>query len=246
MGKRKSYIILFGLLVPVLVLCGWGLNARFNGAETVHYRFEASGHNEHNLTIAIPFEDYREYRAIPRPSWDDYRDKPNNRSYYDFFAEYKSIASHPDDDYIIRAVASELEETASAEGLDDKEKAELALNFVQSFTVTSDNETTPFNEYPRYPLETLFERGGDCEDTSILLAALLTEMGYDVALLVFEDYDHIGLGINMPPEYKMYGNSWIHDDGRRYWYLDTLGKQSIGWSPEPYDQTSAYVYPIGQ
>ena len=246
MGKKKSYIILFGLLVPVLALCGWGLNARFNGAETVYYRFEASGHNEHNLTIAIPLEDYREYRAIPRPSWDDYRDKPNNRSYYDFFAEYKLIASHPDDDYIIQAVASKLEETASATGLDDKEKAELALNFIQSFTVTSDNETTPFNEYPRYPLETLFERGGDCEDTSILLAALLTEMGYDVALLLFEDYDHIGLGINMPPEYTMYGNSWIHDDDRRYWYLDTLGKHSIGWCPEPYDQTSAYVYPIGQ
>jgi len=245
MGKKKSYIILFGLLVPVLALFGWGLNARFNGTETVHYRFEASGRGEHNLTIAIPFEDYREYRAIPRPSWDDYSDKPNNRSYYDFFAEYKLIANDPDDDYIIQAVASKLEETASATGLDDKEKAELALNFIQSFTVTSDNETTPFNEYPRYPLETLFERRGDCEDTSILLAALLTEMGYDVALLLFEDYDHIGLGINMPPEYTMYGNSWIHDDDRRYWYLDTLGKHSIGWCPEPYHQTSAYIYPIG-
>jgi hypothetical protein len=246
MGKKKSYLILFGLLMPVLALFGWGLNARFHGSETVHYKFEMGKRSEHNLIVSIPFQDYREYRAIPRPSWDDYRDRPNNRSYYDFFAEYKLLASHPDDDYLIQAVADKLEETASTDGLDQKEKAALALYFIQSFTVTSDNATTPFNEYPRYPLETLFEQAGDCEDTSILLAALLTEMDYDVALLLFEDYDHIGLGVNMPPEYEMRGNSWIHDDGRRYWYLDSLGKRSIGWCPEPYDQTSAYVYPMGQ
>jgi len=74
---------------------------------------------------------------------------------------------------------------------------------------------------------------------------ILDEMGYDVAMLLFEEYDHIGLGINMPPEYHMYGNSWIYE-GKRYWYLDTSGKQSIGWCPEPYHQTSAYVYPLGE
>ena len=61
---------------------------------------------------------------------------------------------------------------------------------------TVDDETTPWNEYPRYPVETLFDRGGDCEDTSILTATILYEMGYDVALLILEDDNHCAIGIS--------------------------------------------------
>ena len=245
MVTKKAYLVLSCLLLLVLILSGWAISAQMQirklekTSVTLHNQFQYKD-KEHNLTLVIPLPDYLYYREKPRPSWLNYSSMAIHPYYY--FAEYISMATDPDDDYLIDTIVSKLNAAAVASNLDDLDRAELALIFVQSLTYIGDNVTTRLDEYPRYPIETLFDREGDCEDTSILLAAILTEMGYDVALLLFEEFDHIGLGINFPLEY---GNSWIHSDGRRYWYLDTTGGQSMGWCPEPYDVTSAYVYPIG-
>jgi len=246
MAKKKSSLILLGLLVLVLVLFGWALSGQMQVQKlaktmlTVNQQFKYRD-SEHNLSLSLPLPKYLYYREKARPSWLNY----NNGHPYHFFAEYAAMASDSGDDDIIAVVAAYLDGAAALEGLDEMRKAELSLAFVQSFTYIGDNVTEAADEYPRYPVETLVDREGDCEDTAILLAAILDEMGYDVALLLFEEFDHIGLGINMPPGYTMYGNSWIYE-GRRYWYLDTAGKRSIGWCPEPYDKTSAYVYPVGE
>ncbi len=246
MGGKKSYFIFFGLLVLVLALFGWALSAQIQvwkferARETVHRQFAYKG-KEFNLTMDIPVQNYFYYKEKRRPSWLNH----HYRHPYYYFAEYVSMATDPNDDAAIDDIAGYLDEVAASEGFDARAKVELALVFVQSFTYVGDNVTATLDEYPRYPVETLFEREGDCEDTSILLAAILDEMGCDVALLLFEEFDHIGLGINMPPEYVMYGNSWIYQE-RRYWYLDTAGRRSIGWCPEPYNVTSAYVYPVGE
>jgi len=245
MERKKSRFIIFGLLVLVLSLFGWALSTQMqvrkmeNTVLTVHRQFEYKG-NEHNLTLSLPLPEYLHYKEKPRPSWLNY----NYGHPYYYFVEYVVMASDPDDNDTIEQIAGYLGAAAASEGFDEVRKVELALAFVQSFTYIGDNVTVAVDEYPRYPVETLFDREGDCEDTSILLAAILSEMDYDVAMLLFEEFDHIGLGVNMPPEYQMYGNSWIYE-GRRYWYLDTAGKRSIGWCPEPYDVTSAYVYPVG-
>ena len=249
MVTKKAYLALLCLLILVLILSGWAISAQMQirklekTSVILHNQFQYKG-EEHNLTLVIPLKDYLYYREKPRPSWLNYSSMVIHPYYY--FAEYISMATDPGDDYLIDTVVSKLNEAVVANDLGDRDRAELALIFVQSLTYIGDNVTTRLDEYPRYPIETLFDREGDCEDTSILLAAILTEMGYDVALLLFEEFDHIGLGINFPSEYEMYGNSWIHDDGRRYWYLDTAGGQTIGWCPEPYDVTSAYVYPVGR
>ncbi len=248
MVTRKGYFVLLGLLMLVLVLFGWALSSQMqvNKLEKsvvgLNYQFEYK-QVEHNLTLAIPVRDYLYYKERPRPSWLNYSAMALHP--YHYFAEYISMATDSGDDHLINSVVGYLAEVAAADGLKGRDRAELALTLVQSLTYIGDNVTTSFDEYPRYPVETLFDREGDCEDTSILLAAILTEMGYDVALLLFEEFDHIGLGINFPPEYQMYGNSWIHSDGRRYWYLDTTGGRAIGWCPEEYAQTPAYVYPVG-
>ncbi len=204
---------------------------------TLAYLFASRGEG-YEFAINIPVKDYLYYREKSRPSWAESRIKSNHP--YFLFAQYTSMATDPNDDHLVDSVVRQLNEAAIGEDLNDHDKIALVLAFVQSVTYTGDNVTASVDEYPRYPVETLFDREGDCEDTSILLAAILTEMGYDVALLLFEEFDHIGLGINYPLEY---GNSWIYE-GKRYWYLDTTGGRSIGWCPDEYAQTSAYVYPV--
>jgi len=208
---------------------------------TLYYQFETSRWGVQNWILAIPLKDYLGYRERPRPYDSRDNDGPltTDEIYY-LFAEYRAMATDPGDDYLIDSIIGRVSEVADANDMSSFHKIDFVLQFVQSLTYTEDISTTPYDEYPRYPVETLFDRGGDCEDTSILLAAILAEMGYDVALLLFEEFDHMGLGINFPAEH---GNSWIHE-GRRYWYLDTTGGHSIGWCPDEYAQTSAYVYPV--
>jgi hypothetical protein len=241
MKRTKLNLTVFVLVAVVLALAGWLVYAQLQVRTlqktvlTVHNLFEYK-RNEHNLTLDIPLKDYLHYKEKQRPSWLNY----HLYHPYFFFAEYAGMATDPGDDAIVENVVAYLDDLAAAEELNGKHRVELALTFVQSMTYSGDNVTSNSDEYPRYPVETLFEKEGDCEDTSILLAAILTDMGYDVALLLFEELDHIGLGINYPMEY---GNSWLHD-GKRYWYLDTSGKRSAGWAPEPYSETSAYIYPV--
>ena len=254
MVTKRAYSVVLCLLVLALVLSGWGLSVRFDATATIHYPFGTSTQEEHNLTLTIPLRDYREYKERPRPSYRN--DLSRNEMAKDFLTGYSSMTADPDDDAIIDSVIRQLNEMAIANNLSGREKLDFVLTFVQSLAYTGDVATTPyFDEYPRYPVETLFEQRGDCEDTSILAAAILSEMGYDVALLLFEELDHMGLGITFPDEaeIKMYGNSWIRDDDgdgegeddeRRYWYLDTSGSWTIGWCPAEYAQTPAWVFPV--
>jgi hypothetical protein len=240
---KKVHLAWISPLILVVIFLGWALFSRFDGLAAIHYRFEAPKHSEHHLTLTIPVKDYREYKERPRPSYENGLSK--NEIAARVLAKYTAMATDPGDDAIIYSLVRQLEDEAHAGGLGELDKVRFVLKFVQSLTYTADNATTPgYLEYPRYPVETLFEQGGDCEDTSILLAAILTEMGYDVAIIFFEGFDHMGLGIYVPEE-KMYGNSWIYQDGRRYWYLDTSGKEPMGWSPKPYDVTPAYLLPVG-
>ena len=240
MVTRKAYLVLLCLLLLVLILSGWALSARFDSTVTIHYQFEAPNQREHNLTLAIPLNDYREYKERPRPSYE--AELTRHEVANKFLEAYSAMATDPGDDGIIDSIVRQLNNEAAANDLSELEKVQLVLGFVQSLTYTEDVVPAAYDEYPQYPVETLFEQKGDCEDTSILIVAILTEMGFDVALLLFEEFDHMGVGINFDVQY---GNSWIHSDGRRYWYLDTTGGRSMGWCPEPYDVTSAYVYPVG-
>ena len=120
----------------------------------------------------------------------------------------------------------------------DVEKINYAASFVQSLKYKSDSETNNSFEYPRYPVETLFNGngGGDCEDKAILTASLLYSLGYDVALLRFPN--HMAVGVHL-------SENAIPDKGyyiENYYFLETTtpGK-SCGTIPSQYEGSSSDV-----
>ncbi len=145
-----------------------------------------------------------------------YKEQP--RLPIDYFSVY---ITNPLDDKYIEALAREIEEAASRNDFSDWETVNLAISFVQSLKYTSDNVTTPYDEYPRYPIETLVDRGGDCEDTSILTAAILDAMGYDVVLIQLPN--HMAVGILGGESVQ---GTYFKDGGKKYFYLETTGE---GW-----------------
>lgn len=125
----------------------------------------------------------------------------------------------------------------------DVEKINYAASFVQSLEYKSDSETNNSFEYPRYPVETLFNGngGGDCEDKAILTASILKNMGYDVALLRFPNHMAVGVHLseNAIPDKEYYIEN--------YYFLETTKSgKSCGFIPSQYEDSSseATVYPI--
>lgn len=174
---------------------------------------------------------------IPLSLYDTYRERPRPTS----LTGYVQLAMDPGDDQYIDQLVQRINETAVKNGYSDAQKLNFVTSFVQSLPYTVDSETTHSDEYPRYPVETLFDRGGDCEDTSILVAALFERMGYDTALLVLPDAAHMAVGVALPSN----NGSYFPYEGRNYYYLETTGTGwRIGQIPPGIASTGAEVYPL--
>jgi len=167
-------------------------------------------------------------------------------SYYQYYqemdriptADYSVYVTHPYDDEYINSMIQKFNFIALERGYSEEEKINLVISFVQSLPYTSDSVTTPYDEYPRYPLETLVDNGGDCEDTSILTASLLKSMNYDIILIAPPGHMAVGVYIDSVGSYWEY-------DGKKYFYLETT---NVGWEigeiPDDYESASAYLYEL--
>lgn len=155
---------------------------------------------------------------IPKSLYQYYRNQPHDRNYVKYAISAK-------DRPLLDEIISDFRDNTDSK----TEAAHNVVAFVQSIPYSTDHVSTGFNEYPRYPVETLVDGRGDCEDTAILTAALLKEMNYDVILL--SPPGHMAVGITCP---ACTGSS-ITVDGKKYYYLETTGNNwKVGQLPPEY------------
>jgi len=170
------------------------------------------------------------------------------QSYYEYEGRYRTLNFEyyvtENDPYII-SLANGLADAARSKGYGSYETVSFVMAFVQSLPYTSDSVTTSYDEYPRYPVETLVDNGGDCEDTSILFAALLEAypLGYDAVLFLipWDSPNHMAVGV--------WGSSnlgaYVEHDGREYNYCETTGDGfKIGEIPQEYEGISVQVIEV--
>ncbi len=189
---------------------------------TVNYSWTYRG--TWNWEMKIPVSLYKYYQKLPRP--------PTKN--------YSVYATHPLDDPYIDRLVEKITKAAQQEGYNEYQTVDFAAAFVQSLPYTVDSVTTPYDEYPRYPIETLVDGGGDCEDTSILLASIIDKMGYGVVLIILPN--HAGVGVKGGE--NLYGTYWEYK-GSKYYYIETTGENwGIGELPDEYKNTSASIYPM--
>lgn len=109
---------------------------------------------------------------------------------------------------------------------------QFALDFVQAPNITYrvDEECASIGhiaEYMRFPDETLYDKEGDCDCKSFLMAALFHELGYHVLVLISRELGHAAIGIACE-------NNWLGQiarkemrqvllkyNGRRYLFCET-------------------------
>jgi len=185
-----------------------------------NYSWEFEGRNQ-SFSLAIPKEHY-----------DYYRNKPHTRKDLDFYALSEN------DRQFLGQMIDGFKEQGRRNNFSDDQMVLNVIAFVQSMPYTSDSITTGYDEYPRYPIETLVDGGGDCEDSSILAAALLSEMGYETVLIGVSN--HIALGVkssdNLPGKYYEY-------NGGRYYYVETTNSgHGFGEIPAKYADLPAEFF----
>jgi len=108
--------------------------------------------------------------SIPGALIEEYSSRSRSFSVYGSYDQY---VLDPLDDPLMTELATSL--SAAVPGANYYDIAENALSFVQ--TIVSYARDPSGIEYPRYPIETLVEQIGDCEDSSILYASLLRTLG---------------------------------------------------------------------
>jgi hypothetical protein len=81
-------------------------------------------------------------------------------------------------------------------------------------------------DYWRYPLETLYDRHGDCDCHAILAASLFYTLGYDCCVLAVETDagSHLSIGVAPPSGPCLLPASvCVRTNGQEYYYCETAG-----------------------
>ncbi len=152
------------------------------------------------LDALLPWSLYQTYRGQLRiPFIDNY--------------DYGAFVDDPRDDPTLEDLADAL---AALSGSGDLAFAENALAFVQE--AIAYEADPPAIEWPLYPLETLVDGTGDCEDTAILYVSLLKARGVSCRL-AFVDTDGDG-----SPDHVLalvaVGRSFVQGSGMTVFELD--------------------------
>ena len=226
--KSRSIAVLFSL---ILVFELAGSSCLF--VQGPSYKVEpCEDSNEYHIEYDWSYGGQRwRYEAdIPVAVYDQFveEERPRDYRYY--------VYNEMDDDWL-QYTADKFSEIVNDEDWDDIETINFAMSFVQNLPYEEDSVTTGELEWPRYPIETMIDcgigegpKGADCEDTVILLVSILQRMGYEVALLLYPDDEHMAASVRLDPETVNEWDSYeltTHEVNGKIWaYCETTAP---GW-----------------
>lgn len=169
-----------------------------DGDVTKTYSWTYSG-KEYTASLDILYSDFLSYRndGISRQQGSNTHDLK--------FVTYE-------DKYIVE-LAQTLEDLG--EGMSQNEMANFILAFTQYIEYQYDEDSMGVEEYWKYPVETLFDQNGDCEDTSILFCAIAKACGYDCCMILFSGHMAAGVALD-----DVSGNIFTAGD-TEYGYCET-------------------------
>jgi hypothetical protein len=173
---------------------------------------------------------------ISKSRYEYYRHQPRFIGQWNLYAE----SEMPE----VRMLATEFQKLHSENNWSTYNLAFNVLKFVQTCIPYSfDKDTTGHTDWPRYPIETLMEQTGDCEDVAILCAAIIARLGYQVVLLVYPK--HIAFGVAGAEKLK---GEYVHDpkSDRRYFFGEaTADGLHLGQIPKTYrDLEPEQILPV--
>ena len=181
------------------------------------------GGRTYTISIDIPYSDVFGYTYS-----DPYGNIRISLTDRDYVANYHTVG-----DGTLREVMEVL--SAYGQGMDRTEFARLILSFVQNIPYVTDEESTGHREYWKYPLETLWDGGGDCEDSAILCDTLLMMAGYDVAFILFQDHAMSAVSVDVDGHH-------VEQDGIEYVMCETTNVWEMGQTSSGHAESDIYYW----
>jgi len=127
---------------------------------------------------------------------------------------YRAMIQDPAQDTLYTVILAETDKIRLRHTLSDDEYLELIAVYVQSLRYETRDQNPA-----KFPVETVVDRAGDCDDKSLLLAGLLSREDYPVALFLFGPESHMAVGVGSD-DYR------YKDTG--YAFLETTNYSFIG------------------
>ncbi len=130
-------------------------------------------------------------------------------------------------DTTIKNIATKLTEKLKS----PEKKAQRLLDFAQSHIYDQCIERD--RDYIKYPIETIVEHRGDCEDFAILGAALMKSIGIDVALISIPPAENRGAHMALAVNGNFPEGNYYRYSNKKYFYAEaTYPFWDIGKIPE--------------
>lgn len=193
-NRRSSLIpalLIIGLLLALFG--GWlRLAQRFPALKepkTMTYNWNYQG-RQYTLSLTA-------YKSV----FDYYNHKQKGIYVGDEDSSINRYLETPNEDNAYKELTDELNNLAAKSGLDDDQRLELAVAFVQNIPYDTAKAKTDL-KHPRYAYEVLYEGKGICSGKSFLMYAILKQMGYGSAILDYPDEKHMNVGVETEMEYS--------------------------------------------
>jgi hypothetical protein len=193
-------LFLVAVVIAILIAGGYLLLSRPAAVYPTIHPVEVSGGTYRNISLGFRFEGIDRAISIPVNGTVYFgaqraqkeavlsREIPDSVFVPNY---YLSFLSDPNQEEFFRELSGAFRSLRERASLDDDEYLELMAAAVQSLPYETDGTLTA----PKYPIETYVDGAGDCDDKSLLLAALLAREGYTVALFYFKPEAHMAVGI---------------------------------------------------
>lgn len=201
----------------------WDLDPNYNGTLLLHG----------SLTLYFSQKDIDDVRYC-NPFYGQRKDKSDKEyilQMFNYLKGHKTFLAR------VRYISYYIKKEIDRANLTPLDRIQFTLDFIQEpnirFVQNSKCEEINFYEdYIRFPDETLFDKQGDCNSKSLLAAMLFHTMGYNVLYLASRKYQHAAVGIEI--KQRDINEGWygspqkveeitIQDDGKFYIYCETTG-----------------------
>lgn len=136
--------------------------------------------------------------------------------------DYTKYVYDPINTAIIKKTADKFRNFANKNGYNEEQLISIVISFVQNFTYEYDSDFIGEEEYVKFPFETLIDGKGDCEDTALLLASLLKELGFNSGFVLYPDHMLALLDVTITEE----GRFYFEIENGTYFMIETTNP---GW-----------------
>lgn len=184
-----------------------------------------------SLTLYFTAQEIADLRQC-NPFFTQRKDKSDKEYILDMF---NFLAEHSHFNARIKYITKYINDTINKNNLTPLDKIQFTLDFIQEpnirFVKNKDAKATNYYEnYIRYPNETLYDKEGDCNSKSLLAAVMFHTMGFNVMYLASRKYEHAAIGIEIPKsdiQNGWYGsnieNLLFTENGKSYIFCETTG-----------------------